>query len=250
MSIFLKKFEAKGLNITYSNKSKEIPLVGQAFGIRDYRIRSPAMYYLFLFWFMVYVYSKHYLLSTMHGRRTLAIINALDAVTLSYVVLILLLTLDSLDFYDTLLNGAHWVHAITVPLGYVIVRRSTPVKETLRVLVMLYMLALAFDVLAVTFRLLLLTSLVMHAHTAAAPIAGGVHCFIALAFVGLDICGGFFGDFASQYALVPPRNDAQMIAAATRIAKTPAMYTEQTSPMLGPRIVSVHNQMPQQRLSV
>jgi hypothetical protein len=179
----------------------------------------------------------------MHGRRTLAIIATLDFVVFSYMLLVLLLTLDRLDFYDTLLIGGHWLHSITWPLGFIIVRRATPVHKLLRMLSVLYVIAFVCDALTVVARLFLLTNIVAHEHTASAPVAGAVRCALGIMFCGIDAVGAFFGDFGYQYALLPTYSDSQMVATAARIATTPSMYTEYSAgPTLAPRIISVHNQ--------
>lgn len=178
----------------------------------------------------------------MHGRRTLALINSIDAVLLTYAFLILLLLLDAIDAYDTLLIAAHWPHAITVPLGRLIVRKNTLLKQVLRVLVFLYIVALVFDIVAFALRLILLTGVIAHTNTLAAPTAAAVKCGLALCFVGIDLCGAFFGDFARQYALAPVRNDAQTLAAARVIALQPELFREDVSqPALGPRITTVYS---------
>lgn len=176
----------------------------------------------------------------MHSRKTIALINVLDSVVLSYAGLIVLLALDTLDVYDALLIAVHGVHAITVPLGYVVVRHSAPARGAVRLLMILYVLALACDVVAFTLRLVLLTGIIAHTATLSAPTASGVRCVVALLFVCIDFCGSFFCDIAHQYALVPERSDAQNVALARRLARQPRHLLEERSARFGGKVIAIH----------
>lgn len=176
----------------------------------------------------------------MHGRRTIALINVLDTVVLSYAILIVLLVLDTLDMYDALLIVAHFLHAITAPLGYIIVRHSAPAPSTLRLLVILFVLSIAFDIIAFTLRLILLTGIIAHTASLAAPTASSVRCIVALMFVFIDLCGAFFCDIAHQYALVPERTDAEALALARLLTAQPKRLTEERSSRFGVKLIGVH----------
>lgn len=176
----------------------------------------------------------------MHSRKTIALINVLDSVVLSYAGLIILLALDTLDVYDALLIAAHGTHAITVPLGYIIVRHSAPARSALRLLLCLYVLAVACDAVAFALRLILLTGVIAHTATLAAPTASGVRCIVALLFVCVDFCGAFFCELAHQYALVPERTDAQTVATSRRLAQQPKRLQEVRSARFGAQVIGVH----------
>lgn len=176
----------------------------------------------------------------MHGRRTIALINVLDTVVLTYAVLIVLLVLDTLDTYDALLIVAHCLHAITAPLGYILVRHSAPARSALRLLVLLYVLSIAFDIVAFTLRLILLTGIIAHTASLAAPTASSVRCIVALLFVGIDFCGAFFCDIAHQYALVPERTDAETVALARSLAQQPKRLLEERNARFGTKLVAVY----------
>lgn len=176
----------------------------------------------------------------MHGRRTIALINVLDTVVLTYAVLIVLLVLDTLDVYDALLIVAHSLHAITAPLGYIVVRHSAPAHNALRLLTVLYVLSIALDIVAFTLRLILLTGIIAHTASLAAPTASGVRCIVALLFVGVDFCGAFFCDIAYQYLLVPERTDAENVALARSLATQPRRLVEERSARYTTKLIGVH----------
>jgi hypothetical protein len=176
----------------------------------------------------------------MHGRRTIALINVLDVVVLSYAVLIVLLVLDTLDTYDALLIAAHFLHAITAPLGYIVVRHSAPARSALRLLMMLYVVSIALDIAAFTLRLILLTGVIAHTASLTAPTASSVRCIVALLFVGIDFCGAFFCDISHQYALLPQRSDAETVALARSLAQQPKRLLEERSERFGAKLVAVY----------
>lgn len=176
----------------------------------------------------------------MHGRRTIALINVLDMVALSYAVLILLLVLDTLDTYDALLISAHCLHAITTPLGYILVRHSAPARGALRLLMMLYVVSIALDIAAFTLRLILLTGVIAHTASLTAPTASSVRCILALLFVCIDFCGAFFCDISHQYALLPQRSDAETVALARSLAQQPKRLLEERSDRFGAKLIAVY----------
>ena len=175
----------------------------------------------------------------MHSRKTIALINVLDTVVLSYAGLIVLLVLDTLDVYDALLIGAHCMHAITVPLGYIIVRHTAPAASALRLLTIIYVLSVACDIVAFTLRLILLTGIIAHTASLAAPTASGVRCIVALLFVCIDFCGAFFCDIAHQYALVPQRTDAQTVIEARKLAAQPRRIVEERNARFTAKVIGV-----------
>jgi hypothetical protein len=177
----------------------------------------------------------------MHNRRTIALINVLDWLLLSYAILILLSVFDTLDIYDAFLIAAHILHAFTAPLGYIIVRHVAPSSFSLRLVMLIYGLSIALDMAAFTMRLVLLTGIIAHAATLVAPTASGVRCLIALAFVCLDFCGAFFFDLAYQYTLVPERNDAQTLVLARKLAGDPTRILEESHARLGTKVLNVYD---------
>ena len=175
----------------------------------------------------------------MHGRKTIALVNVLDTVVLSYAILIVLLVLDTLDVYDALLIVAHSLHAITAPLGYILVRHSMAVNGALRLLMFLYVVSIALDIVAFTLRLILLTGVIAHTASLAAPTASVVRCVVALLFVGIDFCGAFFCNLSQQYAMAPEKSDAELLAVAHALALQPKRLVEVHDDRFGAKLVAI-----------
>lgn len=135
---------------------------------------------------------------TIRGRLSLALVANIDAVLLSYDVLLLLLALDLLDAYDMFFLGMHLLHIFTVSMAYIVVRHATTSIDTLRILAVAYFVVLLIDVAIIVGRILMIG----HTHAAGVPrhMNALVTLLLAVLFVFTDIAGAFFTNLAQHSA--------------------------------------------------
>lgn len=132
----------------------------------------------------------------------MAIVATLDAVLLTYAVLLLLLALDYFDGLDVFLLSLHLLHIFTVLMSYVVVRHATTSLDTLRMLLMVYFLMMIIDSGICFVRVLFLghsdddETSATHQH-----IGGVVRVMLALSFVMIDIGGAIFTNVAQHTAV-------------------------------------------------
>lgn len=142
---------------------------------------------------------------TIRGRQSLAFVSSLDAVALSYVVILLLSSLDYFDRTDAFLLALELLHVFTVALSYIVVRHSTTALDTLRILIVVYLFVMIVDVGVLVARIFLLG----HSHDDSVPAARRhqhVNAFLRLAlsvlFLFIDVTGAFFTNLAQHTAFM------------------------------------------------
>lgn len=150
-----------------------------------------------------------------HGRQSLAAVLSIDAITLSYAFIALLLS--DLDGYDMFIVALHMPHVFTVLLNFAIVHYTSNAIDVLRLLVLFFWVALFVDLFVLVVRFIF----VFHAETFHALMALGVRIAICFLFIFVDLCGALFADAAraASQTLVA-RTDEQLAAIAKEYAET------------------------------
>jgi hypothetical protein len=158
----------------------------------------------------------------IHGRRSLALVVSADAVASSYVVLSLLLS--DFDGYDLFFLALHLPHLFTILLGYVSVHYASTSLDTLRVLMLCYIIALVLDLIVLVVRL------GFSVHSRQPRLVELTRASIALFLVASDACGAFFADMSRASAhLLRIRSDEQLLALARHQHKLAVASAAQTS---------------------
>ena len=145
--------------------------------------------------------SKH----TIRGRQSLAFVASVDAVALSYAFLLLLLSFDDFDRTDALFLAMQLLHGFTAALAYIVVRHSTTSLDTLRILIVVYIVVMIVDLIVLVARIMQLGA----GHDESTPLARRHHhinafvrLLLALLFLFIDITGAFFTNLAQHTAFV------------------------------------------------
>ena len=148
----------------------------------------------------------------VRGRQALALVTSLDAWLLVTSALLVLTALDDPEFYDLLLWAGHFAHALTVPLGYVVVRYASNVPDTLRALVVFYLIATVMDIVVLIGRIIL----GLHNVEILATLA---QIIVAIGFLLIDVVGAFFANLAQAYAMSFRYTDEQLVASAAAVLR-------------------------------
>jgi len=161
--------------------------------------------------------SKH----TIRGRQSLALVASIDAFALALVFVLLLLAVDDFEAYDFLLASVHLLHLFTAGLAYDAVRRAITSLDTLRILVIVYLIVLIVDIAVLIARIILLGH--THDDRVHRHMNELVRVVLALLFVFIDASGALFTNVAQHSAFsLYYTNDQLATVADQQFYKSPA----------------------------
>ena len=149
----------------------------------------------------------------VRGRQQLALVASIDAVLLSYAVLLMLLALDMFDTRDFVLLGVHMLHGLSALIAYLFVRHNTTSLETLRLLLTCYSILFVVDIVICVGRVMMLghqhQDVDTHRHVNAAVRLG-----LAVAFIIVDVSGAFFANLAQDSSMALHYSNEQLSSIA------------------------------------
>ena len=167
----------------------------------------------------------------IRGRQTLALVVTLDAIFLVVLAFLLLTALDVCEKYDMALLLVHALHLFSAFLSYVIIRHSSTIVDSLRIILLVYLVLLIVDV-AVLFARIAILLHTSHAHksvdqSAAAHDATfvrfGAMKFTAISrillviyFILIDVAAVIYGNWAQSSAFIQQYSNEQLLSVASR----------------------------------
>jgi hypothetical protein len=155
--------------------------------------------------------------NAIRGRQVLALIVTLDSVVLAAALLLLLTAIDLGNGYDIFFLAAHMIHLFSVMLGYVVVRHSSTVVDSLRLVMLIFCVLLIVDLALVVARIVMLS----HEHGALGPLRHMhltllTRLVVSVLFLLVDMAGIFFANLAQTSAFARQYSNMQMLSLASR----------------------------------
>lgn len=155
--------------------------------------------------------------NAIRGRQVLALIVTLDSVALLTATLLLLTAIDLGNGYDIFFIAAHMLHLFSAMLGYVVVRHSSTVVDSLRIVMLIFCILLVVDLAIVVARIVMLS----HEHTALGSLQHMhltllTRLVLSIAFLLIDIGGIFFANLAQTSAFARQYSNLQLLSLASR----------------------------------
>jgi len=153
----------------------------------------------------------------IRGRQALAVVVTVDSTLLFASFLLLLTAIDLGNKYDFAFLLVHMLHLFTLMLGYVVVRHSASNTDSLRILLLVYVVLLITDTAILMARFVMLSQWEheeQHLHLTLASRIILVTCFVVV-----DAAGVLFAMWAQDSAFAIDYSNEQLMAVASRAAQ-------------------------------